>query len=311
MRIGIIDLGTNTFNLLIAEIDAAGNYHRVYTSKVAVKLGEGSFEKKYISEEAFQRALIALDNQIAAIKERHCDQILAFATAAMRNATNASQFIQRVRDVFGVTIQIIDGDKEAEMIYNGIVMANAIEGNGNALIMDIGGGSTEFIIANEKEMLWKRSFELGVSRLLENLHPHDPIRSEEIESTKAMLRETLQPLKEALKQFPVSSLIGSSGSFDTLADILAFRRGEGDSINQVPAVDFDMAELKGLLAEIIGSTREQRIAMPGMVPLRIDMIVLAAIFIQLTLEDFQINLAKVSRYALREGVLFDVLNQAR
>ena len=167
-------MGTNTFNLLIAELDNKGGYKPVYRSKVGVKLGEGSFEKKYITEAAMKRSFLALEAQISAIKTQYCDRLLAFATSAVRGASNAADYVQKVKDLYGINIHVIDGDREASMIYNGVQLSGALIKD-NVLIMDIGGGSTEFIVANDEEILWKKSYELGVSRLLEKFKPENPI----------------------------------------------------------------------------------------------------------------------------------------
>lgn len=306
MKIGIIDLGTNTFNLLIAELDNKGGYKPTYRSKVAVKLGEGSFEKKYITEAAMQRAFLALDAQIAAIKNQYCDKILAFATSAVRGASNAEDFVNKVKERFGIQIHVIDGDREASMIYNGVQLSGALDVN-NSLIMDIGGGSTEFVAANDQEIIWKRSYELGVSRLLEKYRPEDPISSSTLTKIEDALQKSVEDVFEVVENENIKILVGSSGSFDTFSDVIAHKQGNYTESLQQTTIDFDRNALDHHLDELIRSTRKEREAMKGMVAMRISMIVMSALFVRLILNKTQIETVKLSRYSLKEGVLFEVL----
>ena len=306
MKVGIIDLGTNTFNLLIAEIDDVGGYKQVYRSKVGVKLGEGSFAKNYITEEAMERAMVALHAQISVIKDQYCDRILAFATAAVRNASNAQQFIDKVYSAFQVKIRVIDGELEASMIFQGVQMSGALTDQ-NALIMDIGGGSTEFIVANDQEIIWKQSYELGVTRLVEKMEPDDPITPAQIEETKSHLIQTMSEVFDVVKQEQVKILIGSSGSFDSFADVLSYRKNTFEQDALRSTLQFNSEELRPYLNELVTTTISQRQAMTGMAPIRANIINMSAIFVLLVLEKTNIPVVKLSRYALKEGVLFDVL----
>lgn len=306
MKIGIIDLGTNTFNLLIAELDNKGGYTPTYRSKVGVKLGEGSFEKKYITEAAMERAFLALEAQIAAIKNQYCDKILAFATSAVRGASNANDFVRKVKERFGINIHVIDGDREASMIYNGVQLSGALMTD-NALIMDIGGGSTEFVAANDQEIIWKKSYELGVSRLLEKFKPQDPISKETLQEIEKSLKGQINDVFGIVEKEGIKTLIGSSGSFDTFSDVIAKRAGNYEENVSRMSLEFDKDLLDDFLNELVSSTRSHREAMDGMVAMRVNMIVMSAIFVRLVLENTHIETVKLSKYSLKEGVLFEVL----
>ncbi|HKL02400.1 MAG TPA: hypothetical protein VJ911_01945 [Cryomorphaceae bacterium] len=307
MKVGIIDLGTNTFNLLIAEVDDKGGYTPVYRSKVGVKLGEGSFERAYITEEAMDRAFVALHAQVAAIKNQYCDRILAFATSAVRNASNKQQFVDRVRELFGFTIMVIDGIKEAQMIFQGVQLAGALKEGESSLIMDIGGGSTEFIIANSEEIIWKKSYEIGVSRLLEKFNPKDPITRETEARVVDYVSENLGEALEEARREDVKILIGSSGSFDTFSDVLAHRKGDYEKTKDLTSGVFEYDKLRAHLDELVKSTRKERELMKGMVAIRVRMIVMSALIARMVLDQVQFDEVRLSRYSLKEGVLFDVL----
>jgi exopolyphosphatase / guanosine-5'-triphosphate,3'-diphosphate pyrophosphatase len=159
-RIAILDFGTNTFNLLITEVSAENKLIVLHTAKEAVKLGEGGITKKIITEQAFERGLAAIERHLERVKELKVKKVYAFATSAIRDASNGKDFIHAVQEKFDIYVLIIPGEREAEMIYRGVRMSLPMDDD-PVLILDIGGGSNEFIIANKKEIFWKQSFNLG------------------------------------------------------------------------------------------------------------------------------------------------------
>ncbi|HXC03767.1 MAG TPA: phosphatase, partial [Bacteroidia bacterium] len=201
MRLAIIDLGTNTFNLLIAETHADGSYRVIFKTKVASKLGEGGINEGIIRPPAFQRGIDALKGYKIKMEELGVQTIYAFATSAIRSASNGSDFVQAVKEQTGIEIKVISGDREAELIYYGVRKAVHMQ-ESYSLIMDVGGGSTEFIIANKHRIIWKQSFNLGAARLLARFHESDPITIVEIERLRAYLLKELLPLFDAVRQFP-------------------------------------------------------------------------------------------------------------
>ena len=153
--IAIIDLGTNTFNLLICD-KKDDTQKTIFKNKIAVKLGEGGIDKSMIADAPYQRGIKALETHLDNIKKYKVDKVRAFATSAIRSTKNGAEFVNEVFEKAGFKrLRVIDGDKEAELIYQGV--KKVIQFNSNyKLIMDIGGGSTEFIIANSEGILWKK-----------------------------------------------------------------------------------------------------------------------------------------------------------
>ena len=297
IRTAIIDLGTNTFNLLIVEGSTT-----LFKTKIVVKLGEDGINKGYIAEDPFQRGFEALQKHLQTIEVFKANRTLAFATSAIRSARNGSNFVAKVKTELGLHIEVIDGDKEAELIYLGVQQALDL-GDGNKLIMDIGGGSTEFIICNKKEIFWKQSFRLGAARLLEHFQPQDPITSTEVKSIEDYLENTLTPLWVALKKFPCDTMVGSSGSFDTLADVIAHQFYDIAILKGKTTYDFKLSEYYWLHDYFLKSNLEKRLNTPGMIPMRAEMIVISSIFINYLLKRQKMCAMKLSNYALKEGVL--------
>lgn len=174
--------------------------------------------------------------------------------------------------------------------------------------MDIGGGSTEFIIATQKEILWKKSFQLGVSRLLEMFNPSDPISKENVLELTAYLRTELQPLFAALKKYPCIQLVGSSGSFDTLAEITSLHFFSKPLQSDTKEYLFAENDFNFLYQLLLPTTLQQRLKIPGMLPMRADMMVVGIILINEVLKQSNIQKVKMSAYSLKEGVLASILD---
>lgn len=308
MKVGIIDIGSNTINLLIANVRQDGAYQQLHQSKIGVKLVESGFERNYITERAMERAMVALEAHINHIKNEYCDRMLAFGSATLRNATNSQEFIDKVHARLQLQIRIIEEEHEANLIYEGVKLSGAIN-NSKSLIMDIGGGSTEFILCDNKEVLWKGSYELGVTRLYEKLEPNDPITPQQLEYTKKYLVETMGEVFEVVKKERVDTLIGSSGSFDTFSEVLSYRTGTYENDIVQSSLSFDIPMLLALLSELESTTISHRRSLRGMDPIRANIIGMSAIFVKLVQERCNFKKIVLSRYSLKEGVLYDVLKR--
>lgn len=303
MITAILDFGTNTFNLLIAERKNRG-FNILLSSKQAVKLGRGGIQVNRITPDALERGFVAINNHMETIRNYEVDEIRAFATSAIRNAANGEEFTEEVYRRFGFRTRIIPGDREAELIYKGVRQAVAFRED-NDMILDIGGGSIEFIICNKRGIVWKQSFELGMARLLERYSLSDPITSEEIRVLEDYFRQELAPLLEVVKKEKPRTLIGASGSFDTFQAMIMQRKGlESDHFF---AREISLKDYSRLNKALIRSTKEERLAMPGMEPVRVEMIVAATIFVSFVMRACQISHLHHSEFALKEGVISELV----
>lgn len=308
MRFAIIDLGTNTFNLLIAERDGNG-WKQVFNTKIAVKLGEGGMNQSKITEAAFDRGLDAMSRHVKTMQEWSVKKQLAFATSAIRSSTNGQEFVQAVRDNTGIEVEVIDGNREAELIHKGVAQTNWLSDKTD-LIVDIGGGSSELILATSKKVLWKQSFDLGVSRLLERLKPSDPNSKKDIQNLESTLKEELSPLFEAVENYNVHSLIGSSGSFDSVVEMIAARENPSVEVNVMSKHHaITNEEFEWLYETLLPTTIEERLHFPGLVTMRAEMIVFSMIIIRFLLKKLEIKNLRHSAYALKEGALFELMNE--
>ena len=305
MRTAIIDIGTNTFNLLVAEKDAAGKLHALHSEERAVFLGRGGIEQGKITDDAMERGLTVLRAFADTSRELGAERVSGFGTSALRNARNAKRFTSRAKSELDIDITIIPGDEEAELILCGVRQAVTFTGK-PTLVMDIGGGSIEFILATDKALMWKRSFELGATRLLERFSPSDPLPLEEYFRICAYLDAQLEPLFAVMERHWPTALVGSAGSFDTVAELVAAERGvpvvPAETTFAFSAVEFD--PIKELL---IPSTRAERRGMRTIPDHRVDTLPLALIAIERVLAH-GIEELRWSKYALKEGAAWRALN---
>ncbi|MGV8091315.1 MAG: phosphatase [Mangrovibacterium sp.] len=303
MRLAIIDLGTNTCNLLIAEVEGK-KYKILYQGKEGVKLGKGGINKNMLTLEAFQRAAAALKKHLQIIGRFQVAEVKTIATSAVRDAVNQDEFETYLQKETGLKLTVISGEEEAAVIFKGVKMAFG-QIPGKSLILDIGGGSNELIWSEHNEIVWKKSFPLGMARVIEQFHISDPLKPEEAEAIEAYFNRGLTALWNQLDGKTIDCLIGCSGAFDTLADLLdETPPGTKFRITQ----DVGITDFEQISCKVIRSTANQREKMTGMDPLRLEMIVPSFIFIRLIIKRLNINRISQTGFSLREGVLYEQIN---
>lgn len=308
MRIAVIDMGTNTFNLLIAEINQNKNFKIVFKDKAGVKLGRGGINQKIITPEAFQRGINAIEKHLKTIERYNADKIFATATSSIRSAQNGKEFVETLERQFNIKIRIISGDEEAELIYRGVKQTVDFN-NENILILDIGGGSNEFIIANNSGLQWKKSFDLGMARLLDKFNPSDPITPSEVAAVENYIDINLVPLYDAVKKYKPVELIGCSGTFDSLRAMILAKNGTIPAeIKKQNHYTINLNNYNKLHQELIKSTTADRLKMEGLEPVRLEMIVLASIFVNFILQKLPLKKIIQSNFAIKEGLIDKILN---
>ncbi|AMR32150.1 hypothetical protein A0256_12305 [Mucilaginibacter sp. PAMC 26640] len=304
-RIAVIDLGTNTFHLLIAE-GTPEDFHVLCRRTEPVKIGEGGINKGIIQPAAFERGLECMTEYQRLIAEHRATDVSAIATSALRSAANSNEFIEAVEDRTGIRIEIINGDKEAAFIYKGIDAAGCLTDE-HALIMDIGGGSVEFIIGNADEIHWKQSFEIGAARLMAMFHKTDPIPLTAIKELTAYLNTQLIELFKAAIKYRPTLLIGSSGAFESFAEVIALENGKKFDLLQTKVYEFDTDDLLDLIERLVKSNHHKRATIKGIIPVRVDMIVVASLITIYIMQKLGLTEVTLCTYSLKEGVLAELL----
>ncbi|WP_229725398.1 Ppx/GppA phosphatase family protein [Hymenobacter baengnokdamensis] len=308
-RLALIDMGTNTFHLLIVEDRPGQLPHVLVRTKVGVRLGEGGISKGEIAPLPYARALQTMRGFKEEIELHQATEVRATATSAMRVSRNGPDLVRDILETTGIQVETIAGDREAELITKGIRQAVAL-GPEKHLLVDIGGGSVECIIADADTIFWKHSFEIGAQRLLDQFFPAPAgvFPAASLQGELEFLAEQLAPLTAAVAEFgPLAGLVGSSGSFDTLADLSVGQvRKEADL---PPSTPLPLADFEQHFAQLLTLDHAGRVALPGMFAMRADMLVVASVIIKYMLTTYNLTTITTSAFALKEGLLAELLGR--
>lgn len=310
-KVAIIDLGTNTFHLLITEINERDDFIVKEKYKEPVKLGEGGITSGKITQEAFDRGIAALKKFKTLITSMGAQQIFAFATSAIRSASNGKTFIDHAQVEAGIDIKVINGNEEASLIFEGVKNGIQLPWKKYTLLVDIGGGSVEFIVAYENKPRLLRSLNIGAARLLETIRPGDPITAKQLEHAYSYIREQMSGLLEELKDFDLGLLVGSSGSFETLGSLVAHRSKDFLSVENLNSYVFNHQDFDEIHRELIRKSRRERLEMEGMETMRVDMIVMGSIIIDVLLQELGVKEIMVSSFALKEGIFYRYIDEKK
>ena len=301
-RYGVIDMGTNTFHLLIIEVDQEG-IHQLYKEKRPVKIGQGGITKGIITDDALQRGVQTLKDFSQKLTDYNVIDYKAIATSAFRSASNKSHIIEEIKRQTSITVHLVDGDHEAQLIYEGVKQAITLDVNDRYLIIDIGGGSVEYIICDHQSVLWKQSYEIGGQRLMEEFHQTDPISSQNLENLhRHILTETIG-LHEAISNYKPNILIGASGTFDTLVEIYHKRNNMLFVLDSKTEYKLPISDFYTIHNDLVSKNRKELLLIPGMISMRVDMIVVAISIVKNLTDHHPFDLIKASTYALKEGVI--------
>lgn len=302
--VAVLDIGTNTFHILIAQLKKSGHSKVIHREKIPVKLGQGGINQGIITPAAIDRAKVAFAyfNELMVLHE--VNELKTIATSAVRCAKNGLEFIAMAKDLYNIDIEVIDGNREAELIYKGIKRAVPMDDSPH-LIMDIGGGSVEFILCNENDIIWKQSFEIGGQRLVEFFHKTDPILDSELFELHQYLEEKLTPLFNLKASHASFQLVGASGTFDTLCDIY-YKEHQIEIEEKRNYHILPKQAYYAIHKELLAKNRAERMAIPGMIEMRVDLIVVSSYLIHFVIEKLQIDKILASRFALKEGVISEM-----
>jgi exopolyphosphatase / guanosine-5'-triphosphate,3'-diphosphate pyrophosphatase len=302
-RMAVIDLGTNTCNLLIADVLPGGSFKTLYDRKLPVKLGRGGIHKELLMPDALKRGIAAFENHAATIQIYNASEVKVIATSAIRGASNRSEFLSVIKSRFNWDIDIISGEREAELIFKGVSLS-LTPAMGKYLVLDIGGGSIEFILAEDESIIWKNSFDIGIARILELFELSDPVLPEETARLELWFNGELKELWEICNKYQPSLLIGSSGAFDTFMDI--YEEAIPD-LKIRKASELPLEAFHRIHEQLICSDSETRSRIKGMDKIRVEMIVVASIFTNFILRKLNIQKLIHTHYGLKEGVMAEMI----
>ena len=308
-HLAAIDIGTNSFHLVVVKIKDSTRFEIVTQDKEVVRLGSGSSDMKMLKPDAMDRGIDTLRRfrQIAEISQA---PIRAVATSAVREALNKEDFIRRASEEAGVAIQVISGFEEARLIYLGVLQALPIFDK-KILLIDIGGGSTEFLIGKEGEVIEANSLKIGAIRMTNRFLGEDPIDLKSVKQCRQYVKAYLNPMTREVRKHGFESAVGSSGTILNIAQMVQVMRQETPT-RHLSNFLFTRSELAEVVKTLVkADTLKKRQKIEGLDAGRVDIILGGAIILEQAFEEMKIEAMTVSSFALREGVIFDSLQKAR
>src|SRR3954470_19809428 len=216
LRLAAIDVGSNSLHMIVAQTGVDGAVTTLWRAKEMVGLGRMSFPSRRLSREAMEQAILALRRFQQEAYTRHCEKIIAVATSAVREASNGGDFILRAWRELGIKIRVVSARDEARLIYLGVRHAADLKG-GPHLIVDIGGGSVEFIVADDQKPLLLESRKLGAARMTAEFVRSDPVEAADLEKLLKHYDEQLSPVLHSIEELKPTHALGTSGTLENLA----------------------------------------------------------------------------------------------
>lgn len=307
MKLAALDIGSNSIHLIIVEIFPDGNYRVIDKARDMVGLAKNTLSSGYLSDKEMSKGLACLRRMRGLCESRKVDVAHAVATSAVRSAVNGEHFVQRVRDEVGFDIEVISGDEEARLIYLG-ARDNIDWINRKALLVDIGGGSVEFVVGDASQAYTTVSLELGVRRLSERFLAEDPPTNSNLKALKRYILEQLAPLPAALAEAPAFDfVVGTSGTLKALATVAARRTGaDPDSSHGQWTLEQDLKEMARALS---GLRRDERTMYYDIDPKRRDTIVAGAQLMKYILRTVGQECYIACDYSLRDGLVVDFIER--
>jgi len=305
-RLAAIDIGTNSFHLIVVEIvSPQGRFRILDREKQIVRLGSGTTDMKYLAREAMERGIQVL-RQFKMIADAAHAPVRAIATSAVREALNRDEFLRRVAAATGIKIEIASGFEEARLIHLGILQALPVFRK-KILVVDIGGGSTELIVGQGRKITYSNSVKLGAVRLTQRFFPDGKVTGKGLQECRRFIIGTLAPMVRSIRKQQYDVVIGSSGTIGNITNIARIKREENPD-HPINNTVVSRKEISGLLGELFSEKeRTNRIHAEGLDQARADIIIAGTLLLHSIVEQLHIPSLVFSDYALREGIILDTM----
>ena len=306
MRMAAIDIGTLTCRLLIGEVEGHGPITPVYSGRKILRLGEGVDRTKKLRPEAMTRVIKAIKEWKHVIDQYDVQASTVVATSAVREAGNRKEFLRRVKQEAGVEVEVIDGEEEAKRTLLGL-RSGFSSTLGDILGLDIGGGSTEFIVSRDGEPPKTISIDIGVMRLSEGVLKSDPPTSSQIQEAEQLIHSLAQQALATLGETSGLTFVGTAGTITSLAAI-----AQGLDVYDPQRIHNYILKLeivRKIEQTVFPRKKCERVDIPGLELGREEVIAAGALIFRCIMETLKQDQCLVSEYGLREGVLVNLRHE--
>ena len=305
MRIAALDLGSNSFHMVVADVHADGTFSPTIREKEMLRLGEEVTRDGVISEASADAAVACIRRFRKLAEAAGATEVQARATSAFRSAANGDALVDRIEREAGVVVDVIDGIEEARLIFTAVRAAVVLEPP-PAICFDLGGGSLEITVGDRSGLHWSTSERLGVGRLSARFVTEDPLPREQRRAMRDHVAEVLRPVADATTPFAPQLAVGSSGTFESIATMCAIAR-DGAAPSSLNQSVLRLEDVLAIYRPITRGTRAERRAIPGMDAKRVDLIAAGIVVLRTVLEVFDLGEITISDWALREGIVLDAI----
>lgn len=307
MNLAAIDIGTNSIHMIIVKATSKHQFEVLVQEKEMVKLGVGVFAHKMLSKQSFNKGLETISRYVQLADQYGVDHIITAATSATREAKNGREFLDKLIHEVGLSPQLISGNEEARLIFLAVKRAIDLQ-HENALVLDIGGGSTEAVVGNKDAVLFKNSMKLGVLRLLDRVGNQEPLSPEQQEELRTHVRELAASILENARKVGFSKVVGTSGTIRTLGEATLHLSGRevGNSVN---AEVIKLKDLEKVVKRLLSLPPEERTVVKGVSENRVDAIHLGGLLLVELLKLAKVKELTLSDASLREGLIIDYIEK--
>ncbi len=311
MRIAALDLGSNSFHLLVADVHPDGIFEAVTREKDMLRLGDEVARDGRISPATADRAVASIRRLRQLADALGAQEVIAKATSAIRSATNSSELVDRIEAETGVEVEVISGLEEARLIF-AAVRASLVLEPAPALCIDIGGGSVEVMIGDGAGLRWAASLPLGVGRLTAEIAPEDPPTKADRIAFEDRVKHVLAPYVDDVRNRTPHLAVGTSGTINDLAR-LAAANDDGEIPTSANGLRVEIDQLRELQRRIMRMSTAERWRLPGIEEKRAELLpagasVLVTMLDELGLDEFGVDEMTFSDWALREGIVLDAVS---
>ncbi len=308
MRIAALDLGSNSFHLLVADVHTDGTFEAVTREKEVLRLGDVVATEGRITDAAADRVVAAVGRFSRLAEAAGASELLAKATSAIRSAPNGSEIVDRIEAETGVEVEVISGHEEARIVF-GAIRASVVIDPGPALCLDLGGGSVEIMVGDRSGLLWDTSVNLGVGRLTAaHIHTDPPSRAE-LRRIEKHVRRSLEAVAGEVAAHRPTMAVGSSGTLSDLVAVAAVDREGAAPPRQRNQVTASRDEIDALHTRLTAMSAPERRRLPGLEEARADLVIAGSVFATVAMDVFDLGSLTISDWALREGIILDAVGR--
>lgn len=300
MKIGAIDIGTNSMRLLIADY----NDNKIENRKKYInttRIGQGVDQDGYITNEALERNLKALKEFSDKCNEEKCEKVYCMGTSALRDSKNGQDFINEAKKLTNIDVKIICGEEESNLGFMGVLEGTEGDKKEDILVIDIGGGSTEFVVGNEEGIKFCKSENVGALRMTEKFITTDPISDEEFSSMTNFIEDTISSTINKIETMNISKLVGIGGAITSLSAMN--QQLEVYSMEKVHNSVVTKKDLEKILQNLKIMTLNDKKALKGLQPKRADIITAGVKILHIVMERLEIEKIMISEYDNLEGLM--------